>query len=120
MGDEQKELVFRSGRVAFLWSERDSFIRLVTCDSDGVPDVQNPIWIEAPPSLKQEAEAFTLWACEYLGVLLADKAIFTTVSDPVARGDEDDSFSVAMVSPSGGAPDLPKGTVLTPVPEAAS
>lgn len=42
---------------------------------------------------------------------------FTTVSDPTARGDEDDTFSVAM---SGAIEDLPKGTVLWSLPEASS
>jgi hypothetical protein len=112
-----KELSFRSGRVAFLWEEDSSWIRLVTCDADGAPLVaalDAPLLVEAPPGLRQESEAFTLWCCEYLGILLADKPTFRVEGDPVRRDEE--TFAVVL---SGPIEDLPTLGVLAPVPEAS-
>jgi hypothetical protein len=110
MAEQEPTLVFRSGKVIFEWVERANVIVLEHDASGG-----NGLTIEPPPGLKFELEAFTLWACEFLGMLMADQPTFTAVSEPTARGDEDDSFSVALTGP---IEALPQGTVLAPIPEA--
>src|SRR3954454_1097530 len=109
MSDEHT-LTFRSGRVSFEWTEGTNIIVLEHQDSHGVG-----LPIDVPSGLKFDSEAFTLWACEFLGMVMADKPTFTIVKGPIARGDEEDSFEVVLVGP---ICDLDKGMVLTTVPEA--
>ncbi len=116
-------IVFRSGKIAFVWrSDRASHAELLQPLSDGTipgpggPGDPRPLLIAIPPTVRWEDEAFTLWCCEVLGILLADRPTFTAVSDPVPRGDDEDSFSIAFTGP---FEQLERGMVVAPVPEAS-
>lgn len=108
---EEPTLTFRSGKVRFEWVERANVIVLEHDASDG-----NGLTIEPPPGLRFELEPFTLWACEFLGMLMADQPTFTNVSDPMLADREAEEFVVTLKGPMA---ECPKGAVLAPVPEAS-
>jgi hypothetical protein len=102
---------FRSGKISL---ELASEAGVVVLEHDGSNG--NGLTIDVPRGWAPDLEQFTLWCCRFLGMVMEDKPVFTVVSEPSARGDEEDSFSIALTGPIG---DIERGTVLAPVPEAS-
>jgi hypothetical protein len=102
---------FRSGKISLELVKQAAVVILEHDGSNG-----NGLAIDVPLGWMPDLEQFTLWCCRFLGMVMEDKPVFTVVSDPTARGDEEDSFSVALTGPIG---DIERGTVLAAVPEAS-
>lgn len=105
-------LKFTSGKVSLELASEAGVVILEHEGSEG-----HGLPIDVPRGWAPDLEQFTLWCCRFLGMVMEDQPIFTAVSDPTARGDEDDSFSVALTGP---IADIERGTVLAPVPEASA
>ncbi len=102
---------FSSGKVTLELASEAGVVVLEHEGSNG-----NGLAIDVPRGWEPDIEQFTLWCCRFLGMVMDDKPVFTVVSDPTARGDEDDSFSIALTGP---IAEIERGTVLAPVPEAS-
>lgn len=104
---------FTSGKISLELASEAGAVILECEGTEG----QVGLAIDVPRGWSPELEEFTLWCCRFLGIVMDDQPIFTVVSDPVPRDRKEVEFVIGLKGPIG---ELPKGTVLAPVPEASS
>lgn len=103
---------FSSGKITLELASEAGVVVLEHEGSNG-----NGLAIDVPRGWTPDIEQFTLWCCRFLGMVMDDKPIFTTTSEPVARDRHNEEFAVGLRGPIG---ELPVGTALAPVPEAST
>lgn len=104
-------LRFRSGKISLELVREANVVVLEHDSSNG-----NGLTVDVPEGWAPDLEQFTLWCCRFLGIVLEDKPLFTNVSDPMLADREAEEFVVTLKGPMA---EMPKGTVVSLVPEAS-